>query len=327
MRTVIKHFLLLFIVKIIVEKSLKKNRVLYFHKKPDGEIFYVGIGNKYRPYSKKGRNKWWHNTVKKYGYNIDIIYENLSSQEAIEKECYYIKELGRSDLGLGKLVNMTDGGDGCQNREQTQETKIKISENSAKFWLGKKMLIEMIKKLSESHIGIQAGEKHPFFGKHHSQEAKNKIGAAHLGMKHSEKSLKKMSDAKLGKIKTKKHRENLSIALTGKKKSDEHRKNISISKTGKELTKIQKEANKKNGENRVGSQLSIETRNKIAESARKRNIELGLKVSQYKGVVWDKVRSKWKVNIYRNGKNNFLGYFDNEKEASKKYNEFIETKF
>lgn len=220
---------------------------------------------------------------------------------------------------------MTDGGDGTENRKQSEETRKKISQNHTRHNLGKKASQELRDKLSKSHIGLQAGEKHPLYGKHHSQETKDKIGAAHKGMKHSIKTLKQMSDVKLGKIKTEEHRKNLSTSLVGKLKSEEHKRNISIAKKGKELTEKQKLSHKKNGENRVGTKLSIDTRNLIGEAAKKRSIALGLKVSNYKGVVWDKKREKWKVSVYINKKANFLGYFENELDASKKYNEFIKT--
>lgn len=43
---------------------------------------------------------------------------------------------------------------------------------------GYKFSDEQRKRLSEAHIGIQAGSKHPLFGKHHSEEAKRKIRRA-----------------------------------------------------------------------------------------------------------------------------------------------------
>lgn len=338
MKTVSEHFLKLF--KYKVKTETENNKVLYFHKTPDDKVFYVGIGNLKRPYSKRYRNKWWHNTVNKYGYKVEIFIENLSHEEAIKEECYYIKHFGRADLNLGTLVNMTDGGDGANNpseetrskisesslgRKHSDESKQKISQNHAKHNLGKKASQELKDKLSKSHIGIQAGEKHPLYGKHHSQEARDKIGAAHKGMKHSEKTLKQMRDVKLGKIKTDEHRKNLSLSLSGKPKSETAKKNMSIAKKGKELTEAQKLSNKRNGENRIGTQLSIKSRSSIGDAMKRRNIEFGLKVSNYKGVVWDKKREKWKVSVYRNKKANYLGHFENELDASKKYNEFINT--
>ena len=41
--------------------------------------------------------------------------------------------------------------------------------------------------------------------------------------------------------------------------------------------------------------------------------------SKYTGVAWDTNRKKWRVHMYFNGKNNSLGRFDDELEASKVY--------
>lgn len=105
---------------------------LYFHKLPNGKIFYVGIGDKKRPYVIASRNKFWINEVNKYGLekeNIEIIYKNISWKEACKLEKTYIKLFGRRDLGLGTLVNLTDGGDGCKGAIRSQETKNKISNS------------------------------------------------------------------------------------------------------------------------------------------------------------------------------------------------------
>jgi hypothetical protein len=86
------------------------NNCVYFHINPvKQEIFYVGIGNKNRPDSKQNRNKYWHNTVNKYGYIVVIIEKDLEWLEAVEREKYYIQLIGRKDLKLGTLLNMTDG--------------------------------------------------------------------------------------------------------------------------------------------------------------------------------------------------------------------------
>jgi hypothetical protein len=91
-------------------------KVLYLHrKKSDDTIFYVGIGNKKRAKSKRDRNVFWENTVKKYGYYYEIVEENLTWEEACHLEKKLIREIGRRDLGLGTLVNLTDGGEGNSN--------------------------------------------------------------------------------------------------------------------------------------------------------------------------------------------------------------------
>src|SRR5438067_2280740 len=87
---------------------------LYRHIRPDkGEVFYIGIGGSERPYEKDGRGLYWNNIVRlNPNYEIEIMFENLTWEEACNKEREFIKLYGRKDLGLGTLVNLTDGGEG-----------------------------------------------------------------------------------------------------------------------------------------------------------------------------------------------------------------------
>mgnify|MGYP000993593137 CR=1 FL=1 len=45
------------------------------------------------------------------------------------------------------------------------------------------------------------------------------------------------------------------------------------------------------------------------------------KTSKYKGVYWAKIKTKWKAQIHINKKNTYLGLFDSEIDAAKKYDE------
>ena len=38
---------------------MDNNYLVYLHLKPCGEVFYVGMGNKRRPYTKSDRNNFW----------------------------------------------------------------------------------------------------------------------------------------------------------------------------------------------------------------------------------------------------------------------------
>lgn len=153
--------------------------ILYFHiNNTTGQVFYVGIGNSKRPYKTTSRNELWHNIVNKYGYDVIIEEINLTWEEACITEMYWIKRIGRRDLGKGSLVNMTDGGEGRKC--------FKTSENTKKL-------------ISESLLGIKR--------KPMSQETKDKIRKFNLGKpsnnkgkKTSEESKKKMSEARKGKI-------------------------------------------------------------------------------------------------------------------------------
>ncbi len=91
--------------------------VVYQHRRLDtNEIFYIGIGLTIsRSESKKNRNIYWHRIVEKYGYDVEVLHTGISWEQSCELEMMYIKKYGRKDLGLGLLVNLTDGGEGMKN--------------------------------------------------------------------------------------------------------------------------------------------------------------------------------------------------------------------
>jgi hypothetical protein len=94
------------------------------------EVFYIGKGFGDRCNSLLGRSKYWHRIVNKYGYDVIIIQESLSNEEALEKEIYWIKRINRKING-GSLINMTDGGDGgdtISNHPKRNEIILKISK-------------------------------------------------------------------------------------------------------------------------------------------------------------------------------------------------------
>ena len=54
-----------------------ENCVVYFHKRvSDNLIFYVGIGDKYRPNNKSKRSDFWKKYTSKYPYEVEIIHRN-----------------------------------------------------------------------------------------------------------------------------------------------------------------------------------------------------------------------------------------------------------
>jgi len=146
---------------ICVMEETVKDTCLYMHtRKSDGGIFYIGIGNKKRPKSKRNRNKHWRGVVNKYGYDVQILSENLDWERACELEKMMISFYGRYDKGLGPLVNQTDGGDGF---------------NGGNAWnKGISPSDDVKKKISKKLIGKMCGDKNPFFNKKHSEESRRK---------------------------------------------------------------------------------------------------------------------------------------------------------
>jgi hypothetical protein len=98
---------------------------VYAHKKPDGDVFYIGKGKGRRAKETRYRTNFWFNVVRKYGYEIVMLAENLSCEAALEKEKQLIAEYKTKV----KLVNMTDGGEGMSGYVMPKEVKMKISDS------------------------------------------------------------------------------------------------------------------------------------------------------------------------------------------------------
>jgi hypothetical protein len=132
--------------------------IVYRHIRLDkNEPFYIGIGEtEKRARSIKNRNKYWKNIVSKTEYEVEILFNDLTWDEACEKEKEFIKLYGRFDLGIGILVNMTDGGDGISGHKMNEEAinKIKIKRASQVITEKHKIAISIAntgKKRDEEH--------------------------------------------------------------------------------------------------------------------------------------------------------------------------------
>lgn len=181
---------------------------VYRHIRADKNIpFYIGIGSdsdgKYsRAHDCRGRNKIWVSVSQKTTYNVEILVDDLSWEEACEKEKEFIKIYGRIIDG-GFLANLTFGGEGqlgmygelngMYGKKASDETKEK--QRIKKLGVPSKMIgikrpqhvIDAIvksvkgkpawnkgipmpestkKKRAESMVGkYKSGESHPMYGR------------------------------------------------------------------------------------------------------------------------------------------------------------------
>ncbi len=170
----------------------------------DYEPFYIGMGKKKRidNHIKKYRMNE-HKTAKEYKILKILdsgqepirykLYENITEHSAKRLEKYLIKLIGRRDLGLGTLTNLTDGGDGTVNVMYTDEQRENIRLRNIKMW-----------KDGVFDNRDLRGEKNGFFNKTHTEETLNKIKEtigdsrkgelnANFGKKWSEEQIKKAS--------------------------------------------------------------------------------------------------------------------------------------
>lgn len=200
---------------------------VYRHIRLDkNEPFYIGIGSKegfYRAYEKRKRNKIWNDITSKSDYSVDILFEDISWEDACKKEIEFIKLYGRINNKTGVLCNLTDGGDGIygvvrsvEHREKlriantgkivSQETREKLRKAN----LGKKQSKETKQKRSDSLKGRKLSKEHiekvrlKNIGKKRSIESINKMIASKVGFKHSEATKKSISLSNKGKTKNSK---------------------------------------------------------------------------------------------------------------------------
>ena len=170
----------------------------------DYEPFYIGKGTDNRHYhsSFDRHNSFKKNKIKSLNKkNIKVlsikVFEDLNEQESFNIETTIIKKIGRRDLKLGPLTNLTDGGDGRTNIVVSEKTKKKISKTKKSQHLHNKHT-ELTKNLLKK---INQGENNPFFGKNHTEEIKEEqslrvSGTNHpmWGKKHNEETIQKIRE-------------------------------------------------------------------------------------------------------------------------------------
>lgn len=147
---------------------------LYRHIRLDkNEPFYIGIGsdtNFKRANWKFRNNKIWNSIVNKTSYEVEILLDGLTWEEACNKEKEFIKLYGRKDKQTGILSNLTDGGEGTYGHILSNSSKMLISLKLK----GRKLTEETRNKMSNGMIGRIPSNK----GIKMSKEQKLKIGLA-----------------------------------------------------------------------------------------------------------------------------------------------------
>lgn len=150
---------------------------VYKHTSPNNKI-YIGITSQKNVNSRWKRGKGYihnihfTNAINKYGWNNfkhEIIAKNLTEKEAKKLEVELIAKFNSMNPKYG--YNMTAGGDGTVG--------LHLYGEKNPFY-GKHHTEETKQKMSENHYDYY-GENNPFYGKHHSEESKRKMSEAAKG--------------------------------------------------------------------------------------------------------------------------------------------------
>jgi hypothetical protein len=217
---------------------------VYTHiRKDKNEPFYHGIfEDPYRPFEKSRRNSIWDKIVSKTEYEVVILKENLTWEDACQMEKELIQRDGRIDLGTGCLANMTDGGDGAVGLIRTEEHSRKISESQKGKIVSeetKSKVSEGLKKYFQDNPGIQKGRTV-------SEDTRKKLSKAKKGQPANPKSIEAMRQATLGKKRSQETKDRMSLAAKNRKPmsqevKDKISKSVTAVQTGrpcKEETKL-----------------------------------------------------------------------------------------
>lgn len=99
-----------------------------------------------------------------------------------------------------------------KGRHHSEETKLLLSKNNARYWLGKHPSEEHKRKLSEASKGINSY----WYGKQRSAETKRKISEANKGRIISIETREKIGKVNIGKHRSEEAKKNISESMKGK---------------------------------------------------------------------------------------------------------------
>jgi hypothetical protein len=116
----------------------------------NGTPYYVGKGTGRRAFINHRKN----NVRVPRCLDRIIVQEHLCEQDSLLSEKFLISYYGREDLGLGLLLNRTDGGEGMSGMIHTEASKEKIRA----FQKQHKKTKEHIRNAARKQLGIKKSQ-------------------------------------------------------------------------------------------------------------------------------------------------------------------------
>lgn len=155
-----------------------------------GSPYYIGKGKNNRAFDFSAHRV----KCKKDGSNVRFIKENLSEDDALMWEAFWIAEFGRIDLGTGCLHNRTDGG------EIGPKGFIPKYKGKSAPWAGK-TFIEKFGEIKAAEIGKKisakkSGKQNYFYGKKPEGSHKENLIKSITGRAKSAEEIQKIKTTK-----------------------------------------------------------------------------------------------------------------------------------
>jgi len=135
---------------------------VYKHTRDDkNEVFYIGIsdnkdGDHKRASDKVHRNKFWKNITNKTSFTCEVIFDNISWEEAKNIEIELILMYGLRINKTGSLCNLTLGGEGALGLKWDEERRNKIMNKI----VGMKRTQESKDRMAIAKKGIKLSSMH-----------------------------------------------------------------------------------------------------------------------------------------------------------------------
>ena len=189
-----------------------------------------GFNFKYRPiYIGKGKNKRMYDHFNDRKRFNTMFYNKLNKmiKEGNNPLVIKVKEFYKEEDALffekelisiiknikngGLLYNLSEGGIGNSGYKHTEEYKKRRREISIR---------------EKHHLFFpqdQKGDKHPMYGKKHTEETRQKMSIKRKTRITTEETRKKMSESHKGKKLTEEHKKNLSESQKGRKLTEDHK--------------------------------------------------------------------------------------------------------
>ena len=133
----------------------------------DGQPIYFGIGTRRRlrhPINGRSHNRALRGLARKCPERLEVIPTTqafASRADAQQWERDMIAFYGRRDMGLGRLVNHTNGGDGSDGKEASRRNQALVAAGRHP-WQQQRFKEAQAKRIRETNLARAVKQEHPF---------------------------------------------------------------------------------------------------------------------------------------------------------------------